>query len=477
MNGPVKEITYNGNVVGSCLKKGKTNYDLFVEFLSSPTVDFPDKTGYQIVHKNVCEISPTAYGYKTEQKMIDDIGEGLGLTKDKIRQALNTQAVSIYFATNGVSCNWSYEESSLPGNNSHKHYPGEPVRENVIPTTCKKSGSYDSVVYCTVCGEEISRETVVVEKLNHTVGDPVEENFVPSTCQVSGSYDKVYYCTVCGEEISREMIVIGKLLHTPGDEVIENVVPATCMNAGRYDKNVYCTYCGEWLSSETISTGKLSHNIIFVDTVPATANRNGMMAHYECTYCGKKFSDESGNNEVSDEELAIMADHVRGDADANGEFDYFDVITLRRYLNELPVSDFDEIASDVDFDGIVDIIDVALMCRVLANMTTFERWDAMHIWASTGVVQDSKIDTDKKENPISSIGSGSIAVITIYGFNGQSETMQINVGDTFDVYTYLNASDLTDSGKIAAINASQMYTDSLLLQQAPRKLMPTTRQP
>ena len=31
-------------VVGSCLKKGKTNYDLFVEFLSSPTVDFPDKT-------------------------------------------------------------------------------------------------------------------------------------------------------------------------------------------------------------------------------------------------------------------------------------------------------------------------------------------------------------------------------------------------------------------------------------------------
>ena len=54
------------------------------------------------------------------------------------------------------------------------------------------------------------------------------------------------------------------------------------------------------------------------------------------------------------------------------------------------------------------------------------------------------------------------ATITIYGFNGQSETKTFNVGDTFDVYTYLNASDLADGGKLANVNASQTYTDSVV---------------
>ncbi len=47
------------------------------------------------------------------------------------------------------------------------HVGGEPVRENEVAADCENAGSYDSVVYCTECGEEISRETVTVPALGH----------------------------------------------------------------------------------------------------------------------------------------------------------------------------------------------------------------------------------------------------------------------------------------------------------------------
>ncbi|MBR6119945.1 MAG: S8 family serine peptidase, partial [Oscillospiraceae bacterium] len=93
------------------------------------------------------------------------------------------------------------------------HTSGEPVQENVVPATCSAEGSYEEVVYCTVCHEELSRETKTIEKLAHTPGEAVQENVVPATCSAEGSYDEVVYCTVCHEELSRETKTIEKLAH------------------------------------------------------------------------------------------------------------------------------------------------------------------------------------------------------------------------------------------------------------------------
>ena len=41
------------------------------------------------------------------------------------------------------------------------HIPGEPVTENVVPPTTEEDGCHDEVIYCTVCGKELSRETIV----------------------------------------------------------------------------------------------------------------------------------------------------------------------------------------------------------------------------------------------------------------------------------------------------------------------------
>ena len=49
----------------------------------------------------------------------------------------------------------------------HEHTPAEAVVENEVAATCTEDGSYDSVVYCSECGEEISRETVTVPALGH----------------------------------------------------------------------------------------------------------------------------------------------------------------------------------------------------------------------------------------------------------------------------------------------------------------------
>ena len=381
-NGPVKGITSIGNVVGSCIEGGKSDYDLLKEFFTEEKTDFQGKTGYQNAHGYVCEISETSPSYKSEQKLIDDIGAVLNLSKDDVKSILENEEVQAKLA-DGPDCDWDYEKSTLPaGSTPHEHTPGEPTEENVVPATCQHAGSYDKVVYCTTCGEELSREEIVIGKLLHTPGEPVQENVVPATCQHAGSYDKVVYCTSCGEELSREEIVIGKLLHTPGEPTQDMMAgkPATCEEDGFKVMVTCCTVCGEELGRETVELKATGHEdpLTYVPEVPATASVDGMKAHYTCTKCGKLFADASGAEEVTAEQLVIKAEHVRGDANGDGTFDALDVTTLQRYLVELDVETFDETAADADLDGVIDVIDVTLMQRVLAKMTTFEKWDAKH---------------------------------------------------------------------------------------------------
>ena len=49
----------------------------------------------------------------------------------------------------------------------HTHTEGEAVKEKETPATCTTAGSYDSVVYCSDCGEELSRETKTVPVIDH----------------------------------------------------------------------------------------------------------------------------------------------------------------------------------------------------------------------------------------------------------------------------------------------------------------------
>ena len=56
------------------------------------------------------------------------------------------------------------------------HTPSESVRENDVSATCFAAGSYDEVVYCSVCHEEISRvkKTTPIDEDAHDWGEWVQ---------------------------------------------------------------------------------------------------------------------------------------------------------------------------------------------------------------------------------------------------------------------------------------------------------------
>ena len=54
---------------------------------------------------------------------------------------------------------------------SGAHTEGSTVIENEVAPDCENEGSRDEVVYCTVCGAELSRETVTVDALEHDWGE------------------------------------------------------------------------------------------------------------------------------------------------------------------------------------------------------------------------------------------------------------------------------------------------------------------
>ena len=142
------------------------------------------------------------------------------------------------------------------------HTPSAPVRENEVPASCTSEGSYDEVVYCSVCDTEISRTPHTVAKLAHTPSAPVRENEVPASCTSEGSYDEVVYCSVCGTEINRTPHTFEKLAHTPSDPVRENETPASCSQAGSYDVTVYCSVCGTEISRTHKIIEKLPHSYV-----------------------------------------------------------------------------------------------------------------------------------------------------------------------------------------------------------------------
>ena len=85
--------------------------------------------------------------------------------------------------------------------------------ENLILPNCTENGSYDEVLYCTDCNEELSRENKTINALGHIPGASVKENEVTSSCEGEGSYDMVVYCEKCGDELSREHATIPALGH------------------------------------------------------------------------------------------------------------------------------------------------------------------------------------------------------------------------------------------------------------------------
>ena len=148
-----------------------------------------------------------------------------------------------------------------------EHTAGTAVQENLIEAQCEVDGSYDSVVYCTVCGEEISRTSYKITHPGHTAGSALKENEIPATCKTDGSYEEVVYCSVCHTQISRNEVVVPSPGHNWNDGSVTK--EPKCNDVG--EKVYTCTVCHE---TKYVEIPKVDHSY-----------KDGV-----CVWCGEKES-------------------------------------------------------------------------------------------------------------------------------------------------------------------------------------------
>ena len=158
------------------------------------------------------------------------------------------------------------------------HSPAKAVQENVVEATCTSTGSYDSVVYCDTCGEELSREKESIDVLDHNI---VKHSAQEPTCTEVG-WEAYETCSRCDYTTYTEIPATG---HSPLDAVKENEITPDCKREGSYDSVVYCDTCGNELSREMIPVDALGHNIIPHDGKEPTCTEIGWYAYETCSRC------------------------------------------------------------------------------------------------------------------------------------------------------------------------------------------------
>lgn len=137
---------------------------------------------------------------------------------------------------------WDEEFAAVTGDATYTAIYTEGVSHSWSDATCTEAKT------CSVCGATEG------EALGHTGGEAVTENEIAADCTNDGSYDTVVYCTVCDDEISRVTTTIPATGH-----VNQVYAPCSgthylhCLDCGdvltdnedcTYDENHKCIYCG-----------------------------------------------------------------------------------------------------------------------------------------------------------------------------------------------------------------------------------------
>lgn len=217
----------------------------------------------------------------------------------------------------------------------------EAVQENIQNATCSENGSYDSVVYCSGCGREISREAKVVNSTGaHIYATETEK--VEATCTADGyvikacgcgktekttltaighDYEAVktvptcteagYTTYTCKNDSSHTYVAdeVAALGHTPSETVVENNVEPDCDDAGSYDNVVYCAVCTVEVSRDTVTVSAKNHTEVIDEAIDATCTEAGKTEGKHCSVCNEILVAQEevsakGHTEVIDEAVA-----------------------------------------------------------------------------------------------------------------------------------------------------------------------------
>ena len=93
-------------------------------------------------------------------------------SSSKATDATCTAAATYYVRCD--NCEVVSDSKTVPVGDANGHTPAAAVEENRVEATCTAAGSYDEVVYCSVCKAEISRTQKTIDKLPHDFGNNLE---------------------------------------------------------------------------------------------------------------------------------------------------------------------------------------------------------------------------------------------------------------------------------------------------------------
>ena len=205
------------------------------------------------IEKNVVEATCTTAGSKTLEC-------SCGATKTEIIPATGHNYESVVttptctekgYTTYTCACGETYIDDYV---DALGHTPATAVEENYVAPNCTEKGSIDIVVYCSVCDEEISRETEEIDANGHSYKTVITS----PTCTEQGY--TTYTCSVCGDTyVDDEVSALG---HADGNVVEENYVAPTCTENGSKDIVTYCTVCNVETNRETVVVSATGHNYV-----------------------------------------------------------------------------------------------------------------------------------------------------------------------------------------------------------------------
>lgn len=232
--------------------------------------------------------------------------------------------------------------SNIDGSYINLHTKSMPVTENEVPPTCTESGFYEIVVYCSECGEEMSRNKVIVPPTGHNY-QPVSTIY--PTCLYDGY--TIYKCENCGDTYKSDFVE--KLPHN-----FENGICSECghfiESKHNYDNNSDESWTVSYPDADSIS-------FVFSELTKTETDTDFI---YIYNYEDKEIGKFSGT-ELAGQTLKILGHTVTIKITSDSVNTYYGFA-----LSEI-TPNYNIILGDVNNDGIIGINDATLLQKYLAD--------------------------------------------------------------------------------------------------------------
>ena len=332
---------------------------------------------------------------------------------------------------------------SLPAKTIRRHPPMEHTHAYgswivVDEPTCTEEGVRE--LTCS-CGE---KETEMIAALGHTAGEAVRENEVAATCLAAGSYEEVICCAVCEEEMSRKTVEVEALGHSWG-ETKPGQAP-TCTATG-YTSYETCTRCG-YSNRETIPALQHDWSEYSVDETNhwRTCTREGCSAKEQaehtfsgntCEICGYAFYSEELKYEVNKDTDTVT---ITGLGSCNDTTIYIPAVIKGKPVTEIgdrAFSNLDSLTEVVIPEGVTSIGAYAFNgCTMLAEIAIPEGVESIGEAAFQSCTSLAEIVIPEGVTKIDSFAFHKCNELTTVYYRGSEEQWkQIAIGSNNDALT------------------------------------------